>query len=67
MTITWLYHSDTVMSLSRAIQVGQTTVLQLSSPQDGIYQCIFNDTDGYILSRNMTLLGMCISSYRVFS
>ena len=27
-------------------------------PQPGVYQCVFNDPAGYILRRNITVLGM---------
>ena len=38
-----------------------TNTVQLSiggRPQPGVYQCVFNDPSGYILRRNITVLGM---------
>ena len=58
MTITWLHNGRV---LSNKTQVDQTTnTVQLTRiwPQDGVYQCVFNDAVGYILRRNITLLGM---------
>ena len=60
MTVTWLHGNKTVPSSRIITQVDQTTTLQLSSFQDGIYQCIFSDAVGYILSRSVTLVGMRI-------
>ena len=58
MTITWL-HNDRVVE-STITQVDQTTnTVQLTRrPQDGVYQCVFNDAAGYILRRSITLLGI---------
>ena len=59
MTITWLHNGRVVEST--ITQVDQTTnTVQLTRiwPQDGVYQCVFNDAVGYILRRNITLLGM---------
>ena len=63
MTITWLYNGRVVEST--ITQVDQTTnAVQLTRrPQNGVYQCVFNDAVGYILRRNITLLGMYVRRY----
>ena len=69
-TITWLHNGRV---LSNKTQVNQTTntVRLTRIPQDGVYQCVFNDAVGYILRRNITLLGMymyiilCIAAYNI--
>ena len=65
MTITWLYNGR-VVELN-GTQVDQTAnVAQLTRrPQDGVYQCVFNDAVGYILRRNITLLGSYLYMYNV--
>ena len=65
MTITWMF-DGVVQPSSNTTQKDQTTILRLRSPpRDGVYQCIFNDSVGYILRRNITLVGMRTGSYKL--
>ena len=65
MTIIWMLNG-VVLRPSNTTQNDQTTILRLRSPpQDGVYQCIFNDAVGYILRRSITLVGMCTGSYKL--
>ena len=62
MTITWML-DGVALPPSNAARNDQTTILRLGSlPRNGVYQCIFNDTVGYILRRSITLVGMCTDS-----
>ena len=62
MTITWLYIQSGRVVESTVTQVDQiTNTVQLTRrPHDGVYQCVFNDAVGYILRRNITVLGMYV-------
>ena len=59
MTITWLHDSCVVST--RTTQVDQTSksaFLLRGRPEQsdaGAYQCVFNDTAGYVLRGNFTL------------
>ena len=55
-TVTWLHNGSVVMTASSN---GNTTTLQIRDlqPSDaGVYQCVFNDTAGYVLRRSTNLL-----------
>ena len=71
MTITWLHNGRVVNSITTQVDRTTNTVLltiQLPltrRPQDGVYQCVFNDAVGYILRRNITLLGTYIGRYDI--
>lgn len=61
MTVTWLHNNSIVMTtpFTRVMTDGKTATLEIRSFQlssVGIYQCIFNNTAGYILRRNISLL-----------
>ena len=54
--VTWLHNGSVVMTASSN---GNTTTLQIENPQPsdaGVYQCVFNDTAGYVLRRRTNLL-----------
>ena len=60
-TVTWLHNGSVVMTTppNEVIQTGNTTTLVIRNPQPsdaGVYQCVFNDTAGYVLRRSTTLL-----------
>ena len=58
-TVSWV-HNGTITIPSREVtQDDCTTTLQIESPQSsdaGVYQCVFNDTAGYVLRRSTILL-----------
>ena len=57
-TVTWLHDGNVRLSSNQTIQSGDSTTLlieNLQLPDAGVYQCIFNDTSGWILKRNTTL------------
>ena len=66
-TITWLHNGRVVESTITLVDQTTNTVQLTRIPQEGVYQCVFNDAVGYILRRNITLLGMymyvCMYSY----
>ena len=60
-TVMWLYNGSVVMTTppNEVTQTGNTTTLLIRNPQPsdaGDYQCVFNDTAGYVLRRSITLL-----------
>ena len=60
-TVTWLHNGSVVMTTppNEVTQTGNTTTLVIRNlqPSDtGVYQCVFNDTAGYVLRRSTTLL-----------
>ena len=60
-TVTWLHNGSVVMTApsNEVTQTGSTTTLVIRNPQPsdaGVYQCVFNDTAGYVLRRSTTLL-----------
>ena len=65
MTITWLYNGRVVESTITQVDQTTNTVQLTRRPQDGVYQCVFNDAVGYILRRNITLLGTYIGRYDI--
>ena len=56
--ILWLHNGNLVMP-NGVSTTGNTTTLVIANPQpsdDGVYQCVFNDTvDQWILRRNIIL------------
>ena len=63
MTITWLLNGRVVESTITQVDQTTNTVQLTIRPQDGVYQCVFNDAVGYILRGNITLLGMYVAAY----
>jgi len=60
-TVIWLYNGSIVNLTppNSATQTGNTATLLIENlqPSDaGVYQCVFNDTAGFILRRNINLL-----------
>ena len=54
--VTWLHNGSVVMTTPPN---GNTTALMIQNlqPSDaGVYQCVFNDTAGYVLRRSTNLL-----------
>ena len=55
MMITWT-HNNTIIPINHTSTAGSTTTLTIENPQssdDGVYQCVFNDTAGYTLRRRI--------------
>ena len=64
MTVTWLHNGNLIWTLTSTVDAN-TNTLRLTESQAGVYHCAFNYTTGYIVRRNITVLGMCsiIHSY----
>ena len=59
MTITWSHNGDVIFTITNTnTAVATNTVRLVTRFQAGVYQCAFNYT-GYIIRRNITVLGMC--------
>ena len=57
--VSWVHNSTIIIPSSEVTQDDNTTTLQIDSLQSsnaGVYQCVFNDTTGYVLRRNTILL-----------
>ena len=59
--VSWSHNGSVVMTTppNEVTQTGSTTTLVIRNPQPsdaGVYQCVFNDTAGYVLRRSTTLL-----------
>ena len=57
--VTWSHNTSLITDLSQITTAGSTTTLLIENlqPSDaGVYQCVFNDTAGYVLRRNTILL-----------
>ena len=59
--VTWLHNGSAVMTTAsnEVTQTGSTTTLVIDNlqPSDaGVYQCVFNDSAGYVLRRRTKLL-----------
>ena len=57
--VTWSHNTSLITDLSQITTAGSTTTLLIGDlqPSDaGVYQCVFNDTAGYVLRRRTTLL-----------
>ena len=60
-TVTWLHNGSVAMTTppNEVTQTGSTTTLIIRDPESsdaGVYQCVFNDTAGYVLRRSTNLL-----------
>ena len=60
-TVTWLHNGSVVIVTppDTITQTDNSATLQIGNlqPSDaGVYQCVFNDTAGYVLRRNIDLL-----------
>ena len=58
MTVTWSHNGSIIITITTPVDVN-TNILQTTAIS-GVYQCAFNYTTGYIVRRNITVLGMCI-------
>ena len=59
--ITWSRSGNVLLTRTTTGADTVTNTVRLYSggrPQPGVYQCVFNDSAGYILRRNITVLGM---------
>ena len=59
--IRWLHGGNVLQSRTTTDGDTVTNTVRLSlggGSQPGVYQCVFNDPAGYILRRNITVLGM---------
>ena len=65
MTITWLHNDRVVESNTTQVDQATNTVQLTRRPQDGVYQCVFNDAVGYILRKSITLLGSYVAIIHV--
>ena len=66
MMITWTHNNTITIPINQTSTTGNTTTLTIENPQssdDGVYQCVFNDTAGYTLRRRIIFL----SSSKSFS
>ena len=68
--ITWSYSGNVLQTFTIPEGFLVTNTIRLSRggrPQPGVYQCVFNDSAGYILRRNITVLGryVAIASYLI--
>ena len=59
MTVTWSHNGD-VQTIPNTVNANTNTTQQtINRLQTGVYQCAFNYITGYIVRRNITVLGMC--------
>ena len=66
MTVTWSHNGDVINTITNTVATSNTVYVQLRGrPQAGVYQCAFNYTTGYIVRRNITVLGMCNNYMRL--
>ena len=59
MTVTWFYNGILLWTLTISVDQNTNSVQQTGSSDAGVYQCAFNYSTGYIVRRNITVLGMC--------
>ena len=59
MTVTWLHNGILLWTLTISADSNSNSIQQTGSSEAGVYQCAFNYTTGYIVRRNITVLGMC--------
>ena len=59
MTVTWLHNGNVIWTLSNPVDANSNTIWLTGRYEAGVYQCAFNYTTGYIVRRNITVLGMC--------
>ena len=65
MTVTWLHNGNLIWTITNQNYVSTNILRLIGISEVGVYQCAFNYTTGYIVRRNITVLGMCsiIHSY----
>ena len=64
--ITWSLNGDVLNTLTIPEDLNTDTILYFGgTPQSGVYQCLFNDSAGYILRGNITVIGtyVCMELY----
>ena len=57
--VTWTHNNTITIPANQVSTAGSTTTLTIENPQssdDGVYQCVFNDTAGYTLRRRIIFL-----------
>ena len=59
MTVTWLYNGNLIWTATNQNDASTNTLQLIGRYEAGVYQCAFNYTTGYIVRRNITVLGMC--------
>ena len=59
MTVTWLHNGNLIWTITNPVDANINTLQLTGRSQAGVYQCAFNYTTGYIVKRNITVLGMC--------
>ena len=63
--ITWSRNGHDVIPTRTTTEADTATntvrLLRGGTPQDGVYQCMFNDPAGYILRRSITLIGSYVA------
>ena len=64
-TVTWLHNGSAVMTIPTNSVTTALLVQNLQPSDAGVYQCVFNDTAGYVLRRrtNLLIVGMLLQSY----
>ena len=65
MTVTWSHNGDVHTITNKANAYTNTVQQTVNRVQAGVYQCAFNYTTGYIVRRNITVLGMCNNYMRL--
>ena len=55
--ITWSLNGD-VLNTFTTTKALNTIQYFGGTPQSGVYQCLFNDSAGYIVRGNITVIGM---------
>ena len=65
MTVTWLHNDNLIWAMTNQNDASPNTLQLIGRYEAGVYQCAFNYTTGYVVRRNITVLGMCniIHSY----
>ena len=58
MTITWSHNGEVILTQTTIKATTSNTVQLTARSQVGVYQCTFNYTTGYIVRRNIRVLGM---------
>ena len=54
--VTWLHNGSVVMTASSNGNTATLSIQNLQPSDAGVYQCVFNDTAGYVLRRSTNLL-----------
>ena len=55
-TVTWLHNGSVFMTASSNDNTATLQIGNLQPSDAGVYQCVFNDTAGYVLRRNTNLM-----------